>query len=425
MNDNGNGNAVGGELDKVTTKKMSSHENEEDAPSSEEVQPSSMLIDILHHKLRDPSIVRKFEDNRQDSSTYGLICPRWVLQQAAKSDVAKDDISKLNGTNNIKVPNSNNNREMIYNAYPKRNYIDLRMEQNRMFANEQHQQCRVLLAKLSQPSTTSQSTPSSNNIDTNNNKQWKKQADTIQSRLNEGLASCPNHVGLLQAEKEYKEWIQKRINILSTPSLPTTQTATVDKSTPSNITLLPNSHSSNMKKGAEKRAQAALRDAQLERSFMLDGDTKDDKKDDNNNMYPLLSAHDDQHEDINGGGSYNNKEESLSSGSDIDEDSRRRKKSKHKYKKHKRSKSRHGHDDGRRRRKRDRRSRSRSMSRSHSKSSSSSQSSDSYRRRKHRRKERKRRKKKKRRKHRDSRSTRYSSEEDKGSKDEKQVERSI
>ena len=82
MNDNGNGNAVGGELDKVSTKKMPFQDNEDDAPSSEEVQPSSMLIDILHHKLRDPSIVRKFENSRQDSSTYSLICPRWVLQHA-------------------------------------------------------------------------------------------------------------------------------------------------------------------------------------------------------------------------------------------------------------------------------------------------------------------------------------------------------
>jgi len=404
---------------------MSSHENEDDAPSSEEVQPSSMLIDILHHKLRDPSIVRKFEDSRQDSSTYSLVCPRWVLQNV-KSDVVNADIKEsLDGTDNIKVPNKN--REATYNAYPKRNHIDLRMEQNRMFANEQHKQCKALLSKLSQPSTASQSTPSSNNNIDTNNKQWKKQADTIQSLLNEGLASCPNHIGLLAAEKEYKEWIQQRINILSTQSLPTKQNT--NKTTPSNSTLLP-TYSSNMKKGAENRAQAALRDAQLERSFMLDGDTKDNKKD---NMYPLLSANDDDHQDINS--SCNNKEESLSSGSDTDEDSRRRKKSKHKYKKHKRSKSRHGQGD-RRRRTRDRRSRSRSHSRSRSRSSLSSQSSDSYRRRKHRRKERKRRKKKKKRRHRESRSTRYSSEkEDDGDgdvdtgdgvfKDEKQVERSI
>ena len=190
-NDSSRSAAVGGEQDKLSTKKMSSQENVDDAPSDfEEVQPSSMLIGILHHKLRDPSIVRKFEDNRQDSSTYSLVCPRWVLQHA-KSDVnvANDKESKLDGTDNIKVPN--NNREMIYNSYPKQNYIDLRMEQNRMFANEQCNQCKELLSKLSQ-STTSQSTASN---DTNNNKQWKKQADMIKSLLNEGLASCPNHIG--------------------------------------------------------------------------------------------------------------------------------------------------------------------------------------------------------------------------------------
>ena len=83
------------------------------------------------------------------------------------------------------------------------------MEQNTLFANNQHLQCQQMLSKLYtlQPQT-------SINNDSDNGKQWMKQADTIQSLLNEGLAACPNHEGLLNAEKQYKEWIQQRINRL-------------------------------------------------------------------------------------------------------------------------------------------------------------------------------------------------------------------
>ena len=316
------------------------------------------------------------------------------------------------------------------------------MEQNTLFANNQHLQCQQMLSKLYtlQPQT---STTTKANNDSDNGKQWMKQADTIQSLLNEGLAACPNHEGLLNAAKQYKEWIQQRIHRLSDATggggedieggVARTYTGTTSSKTSNNNRSsnahLPNpfpSSTTKPKKGAENRAHMAMRDAILERSFLLGDDTADNddgkKKDDNDNMYPLLSVNDDQ---LLGSVEENTQKDTATkssrSGSDMDEDSRsshgrRKKRSKHKHKRHKRSKSRRSsHDRRSRRRKTSSRRRtpseSRSVSRSRSLSSDSNSSSSYYQRRKHRRKEKKRRKKK-RESHRESRGTRYSSEED-------------
>ena len=223
----------------------------EEETSTNNVQPSSMLINILHHKLRDPSIVPTFERQYAQSHLLGrLVRPRWMLKSAASNE---DDDNKANkgdktdeknthdrkatdvqngiteeeddATSTCTDDNSNllntkhpykkekKNHTTTYNTIPKRNYIDLRMEQNTLFANNQHLQCQQMLSKLYtlQPQT---STSTANNDRDNGDKQWMKQADTIQSLLNEGLAACPNHEGLLNAEKQYKEWIQQRINRL-------------------------------------------------------------------------------------------------------------------------------------------------------------------------------------------------------------------
>mmetsp|Transcript_18247 Transcript_18247/g.39434 ORF Transcript_18247/g.39434 Transcript_18247/m.39434 type:complete len:498 (-) Transcript_18247:722-2215(-) len=462
----------------------------------ESVMPSLPLINILHRKLRDPSIVSSFERHRARHLTEGLARPRWVLTQAKEGDDAAADndsaadvksaaanvisvindaskqnggavnenhkhvasgdagdcagadadnpgattasIKNQNGVNNSQQKDSGGNKadncpinntsrkeDTKYNTIPKRNYIDLRMEQNRMFANDQSVQCQQILSKLTLPSSS------------NNTNQWKKRVDTIQSLLNEGLAACPNHVGLLSAEKVYKGWIQRRIHSLTTggeglksatpnnTSDSTTKDAAANTATEARqkdtITILPNPYPCHPKKGAEGRAQAAMRDALLERSFML-GDTGEDGKDDV--QYPILStatANDEQLGELKRGETVvkqgeNVRDANSSSGSSIDEDRRRRRRS-NKHKKHKRGRKRHSRDDGRRRNREERsssrrsrcdsRSVSRSRSRSISASSSSSSRSSSHRRRKHRRKE-----KKRRRSHRRSRSKRYRSEEE-------------
>ena len=174
-----------------------------------------------------------------------------------------------------------------------------------------------------------------------------------------------------------------------------------------------------------------MKDALLERSFLLGNGTtgeKDESKnkyEEDDDMYPLLSINDDRLVGVREDVQKNAATESYKSRSDIEDDDsqihdRRKKRSKHKHKRHKRKKSRRSsHDDDRKRTKKRepsssrvrKKSDSRSASRSRLLSSEDSDSSSSYRRKRYRRKENKRRKKKK--SYRESRGTRYSSEEDK------------
>ena len=307
-----------------------------------------------------------------------------------------------------------------YNTIPKRNYIDLRMEQNRLFADDQCIQCRKILSKLQQSSSSC------------NDKPWKKQGDTIQSLINEGLAACPNHEGLLSAERMYKGWIQRRIDSLpggdaarsaaapnnvsnssaraSASAMKTANTTTVDDNN-NNKSVLPNPYPTQPKKGAEGRAHAAMRDALMERSFMLSGDAgkgKDDAK------YPLLSAGDEfrageavrEEEEViagqreNGLGRYSSDDSSVARDGRSRSRSRRRWKSKHKRHKSGKRRYREGRKLKREQHQRSRGSKSesgsassRSRSRHRSDSSVSTRGSSSYRRQRkhHRRKEKKRR----------------------------------
>ena len=402
--------------------------NDSSLHQEESIQPSSTLIDIIHRKLRDPSIVPSFERHRARHVTAGLVRPRWVLQpiggddgdmnidnksasRAAGHDVAAIVVNTGEEQKMAGKISSVPKKEKEYNTIPKRNYIDLRMQQNKMFADEQHHNCQQILLKL----TASQS------------KQWKKQADAIQSMINEGLAACPNHEGLLGVEKKYKGWIQQRIHLLS-GGQGSLRSAQATANTPSRAvpaakldgsnegTTLPNPFSNSTKKGAEGRAQAAMRDAIMERTFLLGDNTGEGDDGKLGVKYPLLTAEDDFAAELQEGETTrkerHNKEgdetrnegyPSSDEGSRCHSHRRRKKKrrSKHKYKRRKRSKRRHYRDDNRQSRKdrSSRRSRSESSSsrsRSRSRSVSASSSSDSsYRRRKHYRREKKRRRDKK------------------------------
>ena len=190
------------------------------------VQPSPPLIDILHRKLRDPSLVSSFERQRARDVTEGVVGRRWILKHASTSDTgdaatpvdddkcssscADEAISSTAPTNNesaaisnsrkyqnggnvasTTIANINSNSNTKYNTIPKRKYIDLRMEQNRMFADNQCIRCQRIFSKL--PASTAI-------LDSNGQQQWKEHADSIQSLLDEGLAACPNHAGLLRVE---------------------------------------------------------------------------------------------------------------------------------------------------------------------------------------------------------------------------------
>ena len=310
----------------------------------DEESTGGTLFTILHQKLRDPSIIT---ESPRYMHVDGLVRPRWILQHQQQHHAKEEvrDCSVKDDDNAIRT-----------NAIPMRSYIGLRIEQNNMFATDQYHQCQILLSKLDRQQP-----------------KWKEM-DSIQLLLKEGIAACPNHEGLLSLQKQCEEWIvmqqqQQRsvdrshhhtTSSIKTPYVATTAAAVASTS---NYTC--------------KRAQTAMRDALLERSFLLGSDGM--KDDDNTNaIYPLLSANVEQpspKQDSSSASSSDNDDDSQSRGR-----SSMRKSEKYKYKKHKR-------------RKRRRKSRSRSRSSSSSSSLSSLLSSDSssyhYRRRKHRRKTKK------------------------------------
>lgn len=278
------------------------------------VRPSMTLIDILHRRLLDPGIVPAFERRRTNDLTGGLVRPRWMLIPASEGSVAaaadtasaadNDDGSSGakkaatapndtsisdalafgnaignnalgNGCHNISMLSTKSNgkngivNENIvtkYNAVPKRNYIDLRMIQNRMFADDQSVKCRRILSTLS-----SLAEPDPFNSDS---KKWQKHADSLQSMVNEGLAACPNHADLLAVESDYKGWLQRRMDSLVAGT--GISAAATSKVTPvivkkKDISVEHSFSTSKPKKGAEGRAHAAMRDALAERSFLLQG----------------------------------------------------------------------------------------------------------------------------------------------------------
>mmetsp|Transcript_8607 Transcript_8607/g.18728 ORF Transcript_8607/g.18728 Transcript_8607/m.18728 type:complete len:566 (+) Transcript_8607:74-1771(+) len=358
--------------------------------------------------------------------------------------------------------NSNQTRNITeYNTIPARNYIDLRMEQNRMFADSQCLQCQVILSKLFQNYSPPIELTAAAMASSANDKQWKKQADTIQSLINEGLAACPTHQGLLGAERKYKNWIQRRIDSITSNRMGEGRVAVANtagtgeqgrdvgnRAAGTSGRPVTGTSRHTQKKGAEGRAHAAMRDALLERSFFLGDDNKDhDGKGGVDKSYPLLLPSD-KGEKVGGEGDDGRGQEFNKKGRQQRENGHgghsdscnssiadsRYSRNHHRHRERRRDRSRtsgRNKKDGSRREKRRRRksrrydddyarrkeergsssseqgSRSRSRSISSSMSRSSSSSASSCRRRKHRRrsKERKRKKHRRRRHHRRSRSS--------------------
>jgi len=206
--------------------------------------------------------------------TAGLVRPHWrLLKHHLDGADFKLDVISITGNRGDDTTAQfkfGNNAECLrtkakdteYNNLPARNFMDLRMEQNEMFADVQQFHCDAILSKM-MSSTHNEYT-----------KQWKKEAAQIQSFLNIGLAACPNHVGLSHAEGEYKR-IQRRIQ--GTPQVNSAAAVPSERIVP-NFLRNPTKMAMEKKKGS--RAQTAMQDVLLERSFLIDettdmgGDTK-------------------------------------------------------------------------------------------------------------------------------------------------------
>jgi len=390
------------------------------ASEQSSVQPSATLIEALHHKLCDPSIVPEFERCRSPHVTQRLITPRWILKDSAAAKVAGADSKAVGGSNCNKNESTqksdtnnhdngketNNNHEPKFNTRPKRNYLDIRTQQNTTFANEQYIRCQKKLAALSSTSPKSVEAINVNKL------QIKKVIDSIQNHLNEGLAACPNHEGLVQVECEVRGWLDRLNGVVVGNGFNGLASAVVDKArvaagaeerAKSNNAIIDLTKQTSpqqtivKRKGGEGRAQAAMDDALVEKMF-LQGE-KDNGGDSNNydavdtnqlKWVPTASRVDesaDQHMRRNEGAS----DSDSYHGRRRSRHSHRRRSSRYQSKSRSRSRSaeredrrkgerRHRHrrrDDDRKRKKHRHRSRSRTMSRGSASSAAASLASRS------------------------------------------------
>ncbi|KAL3826262.1 hypothetical protein ACHAXA_006290, partial [Cyclostephanos tholiformis] len=335
--------------------------------------------------LLDPDIVPAFERRRHGDHVGGLNRPRWALippphpprrretticvdapppggavvddavvgtDDATTSDIrhrAAGGVPSYARTNVENVPGGNGRAVGgVYNAVPRRNYIHLRMEQNEMFADDRGRECRRILSTL----TRSGGTDSCDN----NDGKWQKHADRLQSMVCEGLAACPNHATLLEVESEYKRWLRRRMDSLvgggggtcrsanvtaataiATFGPPDTMQVTMDASVGCDVPPRPPesaSRSAYDNRKREGRAQAAMRDALAERSFLLQGgggnaavvvvgeNRREGKSGEDGVKYPLLPPPAAEYELIDGG-HYDQKERRNEGGKTKDNEEHR------------------------------------------------------------------------------------------------------
>ncbi|KAL3788535.1 hypothetical protein HJC23_006573 [Cyclotella cryptica] len=258
------------------------------------VEPSTPLIAILHERLRDPSIVPRFEARRKINSSFcHLIRPRWVLHRADEpQNIVSGDDDRDGGTG-ADASSASVTKITEMNAIPHRNYIDLRMEQNKMFADERLKQYTELLSrwKTANDCTDSGGKGRGRATEDKDRKQW----EVMRSCVKEGLAAYPNHDGLLVAQKEMKELHSSRFGreeellfavkpsagdgAHGGPLVRQESSQGNNKRLSPAAMAAPHGHfleeknylDQPLKKGAAGRAQAAMRDALLERSFLEQG----------------------------------------------------------------------------------------------------------------------------------------------------------
>jgi hypothetical protein len=239
------------------------------------VQPSPQLIAKLQRKLHDPSIVQRFEARRK-SSDADLIRPHWTL--CSDENHRKDSTDGLSIVPKaaLQIDCSSNadktllTESAVINAIPRRNYIDLRLEQNKLFADERYQQYINLCADWKD---TNVSAIHGIKASEKRSKQW----DTMQSCITEGLAAYPDHKGLLGAQVEMKQLSNgRREAVHQVVEQQKSAHSSESNHSDSKYHVVSEAKQSNLqfnrpRKGAEGRAHAAMRDALMERSFLASG----------------------------------------------------------------------------------------------------------------------------------------------------------
>lgn len=290
------------------------------------VQPSYTLIEKLHHRLRDPDLVPRFEDSRKNESNNALeiaarlIRPRWRLTLSTNegnSDVpllvtsfqsgGRSSLGNAEAKFQDKIEDNWNpdgaeiniapNPDFLNNL-PERNYLNLRIEQMTMFCDEQCKSCSEILRDLMQNSPKSARNIPNYEVKVKLKKE-KHMMQIFQSRMEKGLAACPDHRGLRVVNEEWKEWLQSRMGddggSCDAVTLQNSANMHPQRSSTQNgkngiHTITHMESAIEVRKGALGRADAAMRDALAERSFLMDGSRNND---DNVGGYDFLPSQDD------------------------------------------------------------------------------------------------------------------------------------
>ena len=265
-----------------------------------DVQPSPPLIATLKRRLRDPSILPRFEHDHRLGAESCLISPHWILTRANEYDASEKTVVTTSATQGQLENPAITERcqsDETFNAIPLRNYIDLRIQQNKLFADERFKRYTSMAQSWKD-----------NRANTNNksHKQW----DIMKSCVKEGLAAYPQHEGLLDAQQYMNEFHSRNQmsddhHLLQSINISHQASATSNKGE-ALLTHLELKHQLPTK-GAEKRAQAAMKDALLERTFLsqhtADGSTNGPTE------YTLLPEQDDEQK-VNDSSDFSSSEQS-------------------------------------------------------------------------------------------------------------------
>jgi hypothetical protein len=259
-----------------------------------------------------------------------LIRPHWVIARADDND--KIGNKSIESTSiDLDIGSNKSTIKDNINAFPQKNYIDLRIQQNKSFANERFRQYSELYSGW-------KGDIRAGVID--KNKQW----ELIKSCVKEGLAAYPEHAGLLDAQQLINERscsveIELPVgekHVQSTHDVITQRTLGTIQLTTNGLQLA---------KGAERRAHAAMKDALLERTFLEDGLTNTCAA----GGYSLLPEEDERPNSTQ-------RRDASSESSNSSDESHRRKDKKHKHSKHLRRSKTYGSssDESYRRRRKER-----------------------------------------------------------------------
>ena len=319
------------------------------------VQPSSHLIATYKRRMHDPSIVPRFEQDRRPDTLGNLIRSHWVLhpnESECKSDNTYDnggienqraaDSHKEDSDNRIESHAGTN--LTMQNAIPRRNHIDLRIQQNKRFADERSRHFTELFTDWKQDKEMSIG-------------KRRKVLDQLKSCIKEGLNACPDHAGLLDGQKQLNAICSDQIE--SDVELPIASNVhlTSQQKNSANVGERVAAESKGIQLKAEGRAYTAIQDALLERNFLTDeaGTSYSDGK------YTLLPEQD----SIPAFDLPKDPDNSSQSSSSSESRRRRRKEKRRKKDKHKKKQRKSKHE---KKKKHKRKSRKRSRSSSTSKS---------------------------------------------------------